>query len=257
MTRFSANLGFLWKELPLPAAIRAAKAAGFDAVECHWPYDVPPEQVRAALDETRLRMLGLNTRRGDVAAGDNGLAALSGREAEARAAIDEAIRYANAIDARAIHVMAGFAEGSAAEATFVSNLRYAASEAATHGRIILIEPLNRYDAPGYFLSTTAHAARLIETVAAPNLRLMFDCYHAQLMEGDLSNRLAALMPVIGHIQFASVPDRGAPDGGEINYRHIFKHLAALGYDAPLGAEYRPAGATEDSLGWLAWRDADA
>ncbi|MGJ8617909.1 MAG: TIM barrel protein, partial [Sulfitobacter sp.] len=105
--KFSANLGFLWNDRPLPDAIRAARAAGFDAVECHWPYDVPASDVADALHETDLKMLGLNTRRGDVAAGDNGLCAISGREAEARAAIDEAIVYASAIGALNIHVMAG------------------------------------------------------------------------------------------------------------------------------------------------------
>ena len=143
--RFSANLGFLWNDRPLPEAIRAAKAAGFDAVECHWPYDVPAASVKAALDETGLPMLGLNTRRGDVGAGDNGLSAIPGRETEARAAIDEAVAYARALGTPNIHVMAGFAEGEAARQTFVSNLPYACETAAPHGITILIEPLNRYD----------------------------------------------------------------------------------------------------------------
>ena len=149
--KFSANLGFLWSELPLPQAIRAAKAAGFDAVECHWPYDVPKAEVNASLDETGLKMLGLNTRRGNVEAGDNGLAALPDRTDEARAAIDEAIAYACAIDCGAIHVMAGFAQGQEAHNCFVSNLHYASEQASPHGITILIEPLNNYDAPGYFL----------------------------------------------------------------------------------------------------------
>lgn len=247
---FSANLGFLWNDRPLPQAIRAAHAAGFDAVECHWPYDTAPAEVVAALSETGLPMLGLNTRRGNIDAGENGLAALPGRQDAARAAIDEALAYAVAIKARKIHVMAGFAEGHEARQTFVDNLRYAASQAAPHGVEILIEPLNRYDAPGYFLSTTDQAQAIIEAVSVPNLRLMFDCYHVQLMEGDLSNRLKSLLPVIGHIQFAGVPDRGAPDRGEVHYPHIFALLDALGWDQPLGAEYRPAGPVEDTLGWL-------
>ncbi|WP_323764626.1 hydroxypyruvate isomerase family protein [Marinovum sp.] len=248
--KFSANLGFLWADRPLPEAIRAAHAAGFDAVECHWPYDHAAEDVKAALDETGLTMLGLNTRRGDVTAGDNGLAALPGRETEARAAIDEAIAYARAIGTPNIHVMAGFADGENAHRTFIDALRYACAKAAPDGLTILIEPLNRYDAPGYFLTTTAQAMAILKEVAAPNLRLMFDCYHVQLMEGDLSHRLEALLPQIGHIQFASVPDRGAPDHGEINYDHVFGMIARLGYDAPLGAEYKPGGDTDATLGWL-------
>jgi hydroxypyruvate isomerase len=249
--KFSANLGFLWTDRPLPDAIRAAHAAGFDAVECHWPYDIPSAEVKAALEDTGLPMLGLNTRRGDVAAGENGLAALPGREAEARAAIDEALAYAAAIGARAVHVMAGKAEGDAAHATFLSNLRHACDRAATAGRIILIEPLNPFDAPGYFLNRTDQAAAIIAALGAPNLRLMFDCYHVGRTEGDVTGRLRALLPLVGHIQFAAVPDRGPPDHGDLDYAAVYAAIAALGWDMPLGAEYRPPGPTGDSLGWMA------
>lgn len=250
MTTFSANLGFLWSDLTLPEAIHAAHAAGFDAVECHWPYDVPSDDVAAALQATGLRMLGLNTRRGNLDHGENGLSALPGREAEARAAIDEAITYAVAIGAANIHVMAGFSSGQSAHDTFVANLRYATTQAAAEGITILIEPLNRYDAPGYFLATTGQAQTLIQEVGAANLKLMFDCYHVQLTEGDLTHRLRDLFGIIGHIQFASVPDRGPPDQGEVNYAHVFDVITALGHTAPLGAEYKPIGPTGDSLGWL-------
>ena len=177
MTLFSANLGFLWNDLPLPDAIRAAKAAGFDAVECHWPYDVPPSEVKAALEETGLKMLGLNTRRGDVAGGENGLSALPDRTEDARAAIDEAVSYAVEIGASTIHVMAGFANGEAAHEAFIANLEYACAKAAPHDIAILIEPLNGYDAPGYFLNATGQAKQIISQVAADNIALMFDCYH--------------------------------------------------------------------------------
>ncbi len=119
-----------------------------------------------------------------------------------------------------------------------------------HGIGILIEPLNRYDAPKYFLKTTGQARAIIEAVGAANLKLMFDCYHVQLTEGDLGHRLADLLPQIGHIQFAGVPDRGPPDRGELAYAHVFKVIAAIGYDRPLGAEYRPTGPTEDTLAWM-------
>ncbi|MFZ5961848.1 hydroxypyruvate isomerase family protein [Thalassococcus sp. BH17M4-6] len=250
MTRFSANLGFLWADRPLPDAIRAAHAAGFDAVECHWPYAVPAAKVKAALDDTGLRMLGLNTRRGDTDVGENGLSALPGREAEARAAIDEALAYARGVGAGKVHVMAGFASGAEAHATFVANLRYACDAARPHDIGILIEPLNRYDAPGYFLSTTGQARAIIEEVASDTLALMFDCYHVQLTEGDLTHRLRDLAPLIGHIQFASVPDRAAPDRGEVNYAYVFGVIADMGYTAPLGAEYKPGGDTDATLGWL-------
>lgn len=250
MMRFSANLGFLWTELSLPDAIRAAKQAGFDAVECHWPYDTPAKDARAALDETGLPMLGLNTRRGDVAGGENGLSALPGREGEARAAIDEALEYARAVGAGAVHVMAGFAEGDAAHQNFVANLRYATERAAPEDITILIEPLNRHDAPGYFLKTTDQAQAIIEEVGAANLKLMFDCYHVGRTEGDVTTRLATLMDTVGHIQFAAVPSRGEPLESELDYRFVFKAIAKMGWDQPLGAEYKSGGGTENTLAWM-------
>ena len=251
MTRFSANLGFLWTDRPLADAIRAAAAAGFDAVECHWPYDEDASAVVTALQATGLSMLGLNAPRGDVAAGENGLAALVGREQEARAGIDAALDYADAINAANIHVLSGFASDDAAEACFIENLRYASTAAAGHGRTILIEPLNHHDAPGYFLNHTDQARRIIEAVDAPNLKLMFDCYHIQILQGDLTRQIDANLDIIGHIQFAGVPSRGRPDEGEVNYAHIFARLAASGYDAPLGAEYKPDGGdTDASLDWM-------
>jgi hydroxypyruvate isomerase len=239
--KFSANLGFLWADRPLPDAIRSAKAAGFDAVELHWPYDTPAEEVRAALRETGLPCLGLNTSKGD----GNGLGALPGRGDEARAAIDEAIAYARAIGAGAVHAMAGFAEGEAADAAFRKSLAHACDAAPE--LTILIEPLNRYDAPGYFLTTTGQAVALIDALGCANLKLMFDCYHVQAMEGDLTRRFAAVREAVGHVQFASVPERGAPDRGEVAYDRL---LPALGWDGPLGAEYKPDGETEATLGWL-------
>ena len=248
--KFSANLGFLWNDRPLPDAIHAAKAAGFDAVECHWPYDIPSSEVLTALSETGLKMLGLNTRRGNVIAGENGLSAVVGREVEARANIDEAIAYAAAIKAKNIHVMAGLSAGNQAHTTFIKNLAYACENAGRYEIEILIEPLNKYDAPGYFLKFTDQAIEVIDEVGVKNLKLMFDCYHVQLMEGNLTHRLKKLLPHIGHIQFASVPDRGTPDHGEINYDYVFKVISELGYDHPIGAEYKPKYSTNQSLEWM-------
>ena len=246
MTKFSANLGFLWSELALPNAIRAAKDAGFDAVECHFPYEVPVVEVNDALAETGLKMLGINTAPGS----SNGLAAMCGLESKAKAAIDQAVDYGNQIGASNIHVMAGVASGDKAHQCFVTNLQYAAACAREVGINILIEPLNPIDAPGYFLGSTSQAAAIIAELEAPNLKMMFDCYHVQLIEGNLTNRLKELMPIIGHIQFAAVPDRGPPNSGEVNYRHIFQYIKDIGWNSPLGAEYRPNGDTAASLDWL-------
>ena len=250
--RFSANLGFLFTDRPLPEAIHAAARAGFTAVECHFPYEFAASEVRAALEETGLPMLGLNTWPGDRAAGDFGLAAVAGREDEARAAIRQAVDYAQAIGAGAVHVMAGCTDGGAeAEAVFRSNLAYACDLAAPVGLMILIEPINQRDVPGYHLSSTAHAASVISALRRDNLRMMFDCYHLQIMGGDLLRRFARYQPIIGHVQFAGVPDRGAPDQGEVDYGWLLPQIAALGWPGPFGAEYRPGEAgTEASLGWL-------
>lgn len=246
---FSANLGFLWNDRPLPDAIRAAKAGGFAAVECHWPYDWPHEAVARALDETGLTMLGLNTRRGNVEIGENGLSALPGREDEARDAIDEAVAYADAVSARAIHVMAGNTSGPRARRTFCANLDYACSRAGD-ATTILIEPLNHYNAPGYFLTTVEQALDIIREVGMPNLRLMFDFYHVQIMGGDVVRRFEAALPWIGHVQIASVPDRGAPDHGELHYPFVLREVRRLGWTRPIGAEYLPLPGSEPDLTWM-------
>lgn len=256
MVRFSANLGFLWTELPLIDGIRAAKRAGFDAVECHWPYDTPTSDVKTALAETGLAMLGINTRRGDTNAGDNGVAAIPGREQEARAYIDEAFEYAEAIDCPNVHVMAGRTDkGFAAQSTYIDNLSYAAERAARQAKTVLLEPLNTRDAPGYHLSTLDEALETIAALPGPGHRdrvsIMFDCYHIQIMQGDLLRRLRETMDSIGHIQIAAVHDRGEPDGGELNYKWLLGQLEGLGWKAPVGAEYKPRTTTDEGLAWLA------
>lgn len=243
--KFSANLGFLWRDLPLPDAIRAAHRAGFDAVECHYPYDTPAALVREALEETGLPMLGLNTRLGGSA--DFGLSALPDRVDEARAAIDEAIAYADAIQAAAIHVVAGKPQGPEAHKTYLSNLQYACSQT---NRTILIEPLNAFDVPGYFLANTSQAKDIIAENGAKNLMLMFDCYHVARTEKNVIGRLKDLVDIIGHIQFAASPNRTAPAHDDPFYRKVFKTISDLGWTRPIGAEYKTESATEDTLGWM-------
>ena len=247
--KFSANLGFLWAHLPLPDAISAAHTAQFDAVECHWPYDVPPKETKAALEETGLKMLGLNTRRGNVTIGENGLAALPGRQADARAVINEAIDYATAINASAVHVMAGNSSGPRARDAFVENLSHAC-EAAGNDITVLIEPLNPYNAPGYFLNGTELAASIIREVNKPNLKLMFDFYHIQILEGDVTRRFARLLPLIGHVQIAAVPDRGTPDHGELDFAYVLQRVQALGWTRPIGAEYVTKPGEDPVVTWL-------
>ncbi|WP_414832459.1 hydroxypyruvate isomerase family protein [Afifella sp. YEN Y35] len=252
MLKLSANLGFLWTDRPLEERIVAAKKSGFDAVEFQFPYDASREPLKQALHETGLPLLGLNTRTGKD--GEFGLSALPGREKEALAAIDEAIEWAVDLGGTSVHVMAGIADDETpvrrCKEAFVNALSYAAGRAEQHGLTILIEPINARDVPGYFLSSSAEAARIIDMVAADNLKLQFDCYHAQIMEGDLTRRVAALMPKIGHIQIAGVPGRNEPDEGEIAYSWLLPEIERLGYRGAIGAEYRPRTTVEAGLSWM-------
>ena len=251
MPRFSANLGYLWKELPLPEAVLAARKAGFEAVEFHEPYNYPSEEIREVLEETSLKILGLNTRRGIPGCKDRSLAAVPEREADARNIIDEAIEYAASINCQNIHVIAGITgKIQEAEETFRENLRYATQKASNHGITILIEPLNLLDTPGYHLSDLDHSIETQNAVNKPNLKIMFDCYHIQVMQGNLLLRLKEHLPRIGHIQFANSPGRTEPDSGEINFSWLFAEIDSIGWEGFLGAEYIPKTSTEESLGWI-------
>ena len=190
-----------------------------------------------------------NTRCGNTTIGENGLAALPGREVDARAAIDEALSYAKAISVKAVHVMAGNTSGPRARRTFCENLVYASDKAGD--ATILIEPLNHYNAPGYFMNTTTQAAHIIREVGKPNLKLLFDFYHIQIMEGDVTRRFETLLPLIGHVQIAAVPDRGAPDHGELDYVYVLSRVVALGWSHPIGAEYIPENKSAPDMSWLA------
>jgi hydroxypyruvate isomerase len=242
MLRFSANLGFLWAELPLPEAVRRAAAAGFDAVELHYPYATPPGDLRAALDAAGLPLVSLNT---PIAPGAFGLAAVPGAEARARDGIAKALAYARAAGASAVHVLAGMAEGDEAEAAFRANVAWAVAEARELS--VLIEPLNPGDAPGYFLHDYGLAA---EIAAETGARMMLDCYHAVAMGRDPLALWHAHGAVVGHVQFADFPGRGAPGTGAAELHRVLPGLRDAGYAGPFGAEYRPAGPVEDGLGWL-------
>jgi 2-dehydrotetronate isomerase len=243
MLRFSANLGFLWADLPLPEAVRRAAEAGFDAVELHYPYATPADDLRAALDAAALPLVSLNT---PIAPGAFGLAAVPGAEAQAREGIAQAVAYARAAGAAAVHVLAGMAEGAAAAAAFRANVAWAVAEA--RGMTVLIEPLNPGDAPGYFLADYGLAA---EVAAETGARVMLDCYHAAAMGQDPLALWRAHGAVVGHVQFADFPGRGAPGTGAAGLHRVLPALRDAGYEGVFGAEYRPAGPVEDGLGWLA------
>ena len=251
MPKLSANLGFLWTELSLPAAIARAKEVGFGAVECHFPYEFAAEDVKSALDAASFKMVGLNTRLGINGADDFGVTAKPGREAEARQYIDEAIAYGAIIGALNINSVAGKTDWSdQAEATYRENLAYACDKAADHGMGVVIEPINQRDAPGYHLRTLEQGIETIKAVGKDNLKLMLDCYHTQIMQGDVTLRIKDCLPYVGHIQIAAVPDRGEPDAGEINYPWLLAAIDDMGWNGFIGAEYKPRTTTDEGIAWL-------
>jgi 2-dehydrotetronate isomerase len=240
MPRFAANLSMLFCERPLLERFSAAAAAGFPAVEVQVPYEVSASDVKAELARNGLVMLGLNTARGQP--GEFGLAAVPGREAEFAELFRQALDYAAAIGATAVHCLAGVVppeKRPAADATFVANLARAADAAAARNVTLLIEPINTRDRPDYFLTRVEHAADVIARVGRPNVKIQFDCYHVQIMQGDLIKRIERHLPLIGHVQIAAVPSRAEPDEGEVDYPAVCATLDAMGYSGWIAAEYQP------------------
>jgi hydroxypyruvate isomerase len=232
----------------------AARAAGFEAVEYLFPYDYSPEALAAALKDNGLKQVLHNLPAGDWAAGERGIACHAGRTAEFREGVNRAISYATALGCPQLNCLAGkLPEGASntlAHSTLVANLRFAASALKAAGIRLLIEPINTFDIPGFFLSRTDQALAILDEVGSPNLFVQYDIYHAQRMEGELANTLGKNLARIGHIQLADNPGRNEPGTGEINYPWLFKHIDAIGYTGWIGCEYKPKTTTTDGLGWL-------
>ncbi len=254
MPKFAANLSMMFNEVPFPERFAAAAKAGFTGVEFLFPYDYTPAEVAGWLKENKLENALFNLPPGDFAAGERGIASLPGREQEFRDGVARAIEYALALGTPKVHCMAGLfpagADRAKHRAVYVENVRYAAQELAKHGRMLVIEPINPRDIPGYFINTQAEGHAICKEIGLPNLKVQMDFYHCQIVEGDLTMTFKNNFAGVGHVQIASVPTRNEPDQGEINYRHIFKLLDEMGYDGWVGCEYRPRGRTEDGLGWL-------
>lgn len=250
MPRIAANLGYMFTERPLLERVGAAARAGFKAIELQFPYDIPAAVMKAEIDRHGLTVLGTNTERGGE--GQFGLAAVSGRERDFDKLFAQALDYIVAVGGSAVHCLAGHValeQRGAAANTFVSNLSRAADLAAAKGIKLLIEPINDIERPGYFLNLVEPAAEVIAKTGRPNVKLQYDFYHVQIMQGDLIRRFERHLPVIGHVQIGAVPSRHEPDEGEINYPAIFEAVDRLGYDGWVACEYRPRGRTEDGLGW--------
>jgi hydroxypyruvate isomerase len=254
MPRFAANLSFLFQDRPFLERFGAAAAAGFQAVEYLFPYEHPADAIVSQLKQHGLQQVLFNLPPGDWAKGERGLAALAGREREFERGVSQALDYAKALGCPRVHAMAGVLPAEAdlakAETTYLNNLKHAAAEAGRQGVVLVIEPINGRDIPGFFLQTSNQAEKVIEAVGSPNLRLQLDLYHCQIMEGDLTRRIERLFPLIEHVQIASVPERHEPDEGEIAYGPLFRLFDKLGYRGWIGCEYRPRAGTEEGLGWM-------
>jgi hydroxypyruvate isomerase len=252
MTKFAANLSMLFNELDFLDRFSAAADAGFKAVEFLFPYAYAPEAIAERLQRHGLTQALFNLPPGNWDAGERGLAALADRANEFRASLLTALPYAKATGVRRLHMMSGHGDRSDTRAceAYASALCFACEKAAPLGIDILIEPINGRDMPGYFLNDFGFAAELIANLRLTNLKLQYDIYHRQILHGDVIKSLEMLLPVIGHVQTASVPGRNEPGTGELDDFRIFRHLDALGYDGFVGCEYRPRSGTLAGLGWM-------
>ncbi len=255
MIKLAANLTMLFNELPFLERFEAAAQAGFSGVEFLFPYAFEVGEIASRLTEHGLELVLHNLPAGDWAAGDRGIACQPDRIAEFEQGVDLAIAYAMILGVRQLNCLAGIKPAhlgdEEARATLVGNLTFAADMLAAEGIRLLVEPINTFDIPGFFLSGTRQACDLITATGSSNLFLQYDIYHMQRMEGELAATLQANLPVIKHIQLADNPGRTEPGSGEINFRYLFKWLEHIGYDGWIGCEYKPAGATRDGLHWRA------
>jgi hydroxypyruvate isomerase len=255
MPKIAANLTMLFTEVPFLDRFEAAARSGFKAVEFLFPYEYKPAELRARLDGNGLKLVLHNLPPGDWSRGERGIGCHPDRVGEFRDNVGRAIDYATALGAPQVNCLAGIAPGGVApealRATFVDNLRYAAGKLKAAGIRLLIEPINFYDIPGFYLNRTAQALELIAEVGSDNLYVQYDIYHAQRMEGELANTIKANLGRIAHMQLADNPGRNEPGTGEINYRFLFGWLDAIGYDGWIGCEYKPKTSTDAGLGWRA------
>jgi hydroxypyruvate isomerase len=254
MPKFAANLAFLFTEEDFLQRFAAARKAGFDAVEFPFPYPHEKSKLEDAIKAAGVEVALFNLPAGDWIKGERGIACHPDRQAEFRDGVGAAIEYARLLHVPKINCLSGVApadaDPDAVLSTFVENLGYAADELAKEGILLVMEPINTRTIPGFYLNTTAQSLDLMREVGSGNLRIQYDIFHMQIMEGDLAKTIEAELPQIGHIQFADVPDRHEPGSGEINFDFLFGRIDALGYDGWIGAEYTPAKSTLAGLGWL-------
>jgi hydroxypyruvate isomerase len=254
MPRFAANLSMMYPQHDFLDRFGAAAADGFKGIEYLFPYDYTAAEIKLRLNDFGLEQALFNMPPGDFSKGERGIASLPGREEEFRRGFQKALEYAAVLGNDRIHAMAGLLPSEDLRerhhAVYLENLSYAAREAAKVGIKVLIEPINTRDIPGFFLNRQDQAQDIRKAIGADNLLVQFDCYHCQIVEGDVTAKLRRDFDGIGHIQIAGVPDRHEPNIGEVNYPWLFEELDRLGYTGWVGCEYRPKGDTSEGLQWL-------
>ena len=254
MPQFAANLTMLFNESPFMERFEKAAQSGFQAVEFLFPYAFSAQDIKQKLEENKLQLVLHNLPAGDWDAGERGIACLPDRVAEFQAGVSKAIEYAKVLGVKQLNCLAGKIPAGAdldlLRKTFVSNLRYASAELKKANIKLLIEPINTFDIPGFYLSKTQQAVEIINEVDSDNLFIQYDIYHAQRMEGELANTMENNLSKIGHIQLADNPGRNEPGTGEINYGYLFKFIDRIGYQGWIGCEYKPATNTQAGLGWI-------
>ncbi len=252
MPKFAANLTMMFNEHSFLDRFAAAADAGFEAVEFLFPYEATPDEVAERVRRNGLAVALFNMPPGDWTVGERGLAALPHRFDEMDEGMSRALDYAAATGAGKLHLMAGIADADdpAASVAYRRSVAHCAERLAARGLELVLEPINARDMPGYFLDDFETAISLIAALDMPNLKLQFDIYHRQIMHGDVTMALERMMPMVGHVQIASVPNRSEPDSGELDYGHIFAALDRLDYRGHVGCEYRPRGGTREGLRWF-------
>ncbi|KAF5272848.1 hypothetical protein FQR65_LT00444 [Abscondita terminalis] len=253
MPKFSANLSFMFCEKPFEQRYQLAKDAGFKAVESGFPFGLSQEQIRSCKSSANIEQILINIYTGDVTKGEVGFAAIPGKEDEFKKSVNLTLEYAKAVGAKKIHIMAGIVHNPTKEndETYEKNLDYASKIFEKENIMGLIEPINKYSVPNYYLNSYKNAVRVIEKINNPNLKLMLDIFHLQQIQGDISHTLTELSKHVGHVQIAQVPNRNEPDApGEINYKYVFDMLEKAGYDDWIGLEYRPHTTTMEGLKWI-------
>jgi len=250
--KFCANLSFMYQEAnSLLERYSLAAKSGFSYVECAFPYDDPLERLVRAKTDANVQQILINTPRGD--AHELGLAAIPSMEDRFRSSIDLSVSYACALNCSKIHVMAGIVHQptEANHEIYEKNLKYVVQIFETKNITGLIEPINKYSAPGYYLNSYEQAINVLNKINSPNLKLQLDIFHLQQIKGDLTNSIKNLLPYVGHIQLAQVPKRNEPNTpGEIDYNYIFQLLEELNYNGWIGLEYNPKTNTDKGLSWL-------